>query len=158
MWFFNSKQRHSKSDVIKTLFFWLNIFFSLADNDTDISKTHLNKIDQIIKLDFYLRLQNTENFALSAWSDTLNPSCSCSLETENTEYYFLRRQNNSSLRTILMNDLNYINTAIASLNPNYLLRVNLYWDESFDQETNCKIITASIKFIKDAQRLEKSLI
>ena len=67
-------------------------------------------------------------------------------------------QNNSSLRTILMNDLNYINTAIASLNPNYLLRVNLYWDESFDQETNCKIITASIKFIKDAQRLEKSLI
>ena len=82
--------------------------------------------EQIIKLDFYLRLQNTENFALSAWSDTLNPSCSCSLETENTEYYFLRRQNNSSLRTILMNDLNYINTAIASLNPNYLLRVNLY--------------------------------
>ena len=41
------------------------IFF-LADNDTDISKTHLNKTEQIIKLDFYLRLQNTENFALSA--------------------------------------------------------------------------------------------
>ena len=40
--------------------------FSLADNDTDISKTHLNKTEQIIKLDFYLRLQNTENFALSA--------------------------------------------------------------------------------------------
>ena len=40
--------------------------FSLADNDTDISKTHLNKTEQIIKHDFYLRLQNTENFALSA--------------------------------------------------------------------------------------------
>ena len=46
------------------------MFFSLADNDTDISKTHLNKIDQIIKVDFYLRLQNTENFALKASRNT----------------------------------------------------------------------------------------
>ena len=46
--------------------FWLNIFFSLGDNDSDISKTHLNKAQEIIKLDFYLRLQNRENFALSA--------------------------------------------------------------------------------------------
>ena len=46
----------------------LNIFFSLADNDTDRSKTHLNKAEQIIQLDFYLRLQNTESFALSASS------------------------------------------------------------------------------------------
>ena len=37
----------------------------MADNDTDISKTHLNKADQIIKVDFYLRLQNTKNFVLS---------------------------------------------------------------------------------------------
>ena len=46
--------------------FMAQFFFSLADNDTDISKTHLNKAEQIIKVDFYLRLQNTENFALSA--------------------------------------------------------------------------------------------
>ena len=46
--------------------FMAQVFFSLADNDTDISKTHLNKAEQIIKVDFYLRLQNTENFALSA--------------------------------------------------------------------------------------------
>ena len=38
----------------------------MADNDTDISKAHLNKEEQIIKVDFYLQLQNTENFALSA--------------------------------------------------------------------------------------------
>ena len=46
--------------------FWLIIFFFLADNDTDISKAHLNKAQQIIKVDFYLHLQNTENYALSA--------------------------------------------------------------------------------------------
>ena len=56
-----------------------------------------------------------------------------------------------------MNNLNDINTAIASLNSNDLRRVILYSDESFNKETNCKILTASIKFIKDTKRFEKSL-
>ena len=47
------------------LCFLAQFIFSLADNDTDISKTLLNKGEQIIKLDFYLFVQNTENFALS---------------------------------------------------------------------------------------------
>ena len=92
------------------------------------------------------------------FADTLNPLCSCSVETEDTEHYFLRCQNNLSFRTTLMNDLNNINTAIASLNPNDLLRVILYGGKSFTKETNYKILTASIKFMKDTQRIEKSLI
>ena len=56
-----------------------------------------------------------------------------------------------------MNDLNNINTAIASLNPNNLLRVIIYGDKIFNRETNRKMLTASIKFIKDAH-FEKSLI
>ena len=79
------------------------------------------------------------------FADTLNPLCSCSLETEDTEYYFLRCQNNLSLCTTLMSDLNYINTAIASLKSNDLLRVILDGDESFKKERNCKILTASTK-------------
>ena len=90
-------------------------------------------------------------------ADTLNPLCSCTLETEDTEHYFLRCQNNISFRTTLMDDLNNINTAIASLNSNDFLRVILYGDNSFNKETNCKILTASIKFLKDTQRIEKSL-
>ena len=91
------------------------------------------------------------------FADTLKPLCPCSLETEDTEHYFLCCQNNLSFCTTLMNDLNNINTAIASLNSNDLLRVILYGDESFNKETNCKILTASIKFIKDTKRFEKSL-
>ena len=91
------------------------------------------------------------------FADTLNPLCSCCLETEDTEHYFLRCHNNLSFRATLMNDLNNIITAIASLNSNDLLRVILYGDESFNKETNCKILTASIKFIKDTKRFEKSL-
>ena len=78
------------------------------------------------------------------FADTLNLLCSCSLEPEDTEHHFLHCQNNLSLRTTLMNDLNNINTAIASLNPNDLLRVIVYGDKSFNQGTNCKILTASI--------------
>ena len=55
-----------------------------------------------------------------------------------------------------MNDLNNIDTAIASLNSNDLLRVILYGDESINKETDCKILTASIKFIKNTKRFEKS--
>ena len=79
------------------------------------------------------------------------------LGTEDTEHYFLRWQNNLSFRTTLTNDLNNINTAIASLNSNDLRRVILYGDESFNKETNCRILTASIKFIKDTKRFEKFL-
>ena len=88
---------------------------------------------------------------------TLNLLCSCSLETEDTEYYFLRCQSNLALRTALTNDLNNINIAIVSVNPNYLLRVILYGDKSFNKETNWKILTASVKVIKDIQLFEKSL-
>ena len=54
-----------------------------------------------------------------------------------------------------MSYLNNITTAIASLNPNDLVRVILYGDKRFNKETNYKILTESIKFIKDTQRFEK---
>ena len=56
-----------------------------------------------------------------------------------------------------MNDLNNIYIAIAYSNLSDLLRVILYWDKSFNKETNSNVLTASIKFIKDTQRVEKSL-
>ena len=56
-----------------------------------------------------------------------------------------------------MNDLNNIYTAIAYSNLSDLLRVILYWDKSFNKETNSDALTATIKFIKDTQRFEKSL-
>ena len=64
--------------------------YSLADNDTDISKTHLNKIDQIIKVDFYLHLQNTGNFALKASSVVLvliNNKCNWKAGEQQPTYF-----------------------------------------------------------------------
>ena len=55
-----------QSHVMKPLFFdsvfFFFFFFFLADNDTDISKAHLNKAEQIIKLDFF-SLQNQKILA-----------------------------------------------------------------------------------------------
>ena len=65
------------------------------------------------------------------FTDTLNPLCSCSLETEDRKHCVLRCQNHLSFRTTLMNDLNNIKTAIASLNSNDLLSVILYGEESY---------------------------
>ena len=38
------------------------------------------------------------------FADTVNPLCSCTLETENTEHFFLCCQNNLSTRTNLLNE------------------------------------------------------
>ena len=42
------------------------------------------------------------------FADSLNPLCSCSLETEST-HFFLRCQNYTTLRRVLMTDLKNIN-------------------------------------------------
>ena len=89
--------------------------------------------------------------------DAMNPLCSCTLETENTEHFFLRCQNNLSARTTLMNELNNINNAINSLNSPDLIREILSGDKNFDNVANFKIITATIKFIKTTKRFEEAL-
>ena len=86
--------------------------------------------------------------------DTLNSLCPCSCETEDTERYFLRCQNNLSFCTTLTNDLSNINTTIVSLNSNDLLGVILYRDKSINKKTKSQILTATIKFIKDTQSFD----
>ena len=91
------------------------------------------------------------------FADTVNSLCSCTFETENTEHFFLRCQNNLSARTIFMNELNNISNAINSLNLTDLIRLILSGDKNVDNVTNFKIITATMKFIKTTKRFEEYL-
>ena len=91
------------------------------------------------------------------FADTVNSLCSCTLETENAEHFFLLCKNNLSARLTLMNELSSINNAINSLNSTDFIRVILYGDKNFDNVTNFKIITATTKFIKTAKRFEEVL-
>ena len=76
------------------------------------------------------------------FADSLNPLCSCSLETESTLHFFLRCQNYTILRRALMNDLKNINDAIMSLSESDLHHIMLYGSKNFDSNheykyTNC---------------------
>ena len=62
------------------------------------------------------------------FADTVNPLCSCALETESTDHFFLRCQN-YAFRTAFINELSSINSGIISLRPSVLLEVILYGDK-----------------------------
>ena len=87
------------------------------------------------------------------FEDVVNLSRSCTLETANTEHFFLCFQNNLSARKTLMNELNNISSAINFLNSTDFISVILYRDKNFVNVTNFKIITATIKFIKTTKAL-----
>ena len=91
------------------------------------------------------------------FADTVNPLCSCALETESTDHFFLRCQNYVSFRTALMNELSSINSGIISLRPSALLEVILYGDKMLSDNSNQQILTATINYIKNTQRFEQSL-
>ena len=56
-----------------------------------------------------------------------------------------------------MNELNNISNTINSFNSTDLIRELLYGDKNFDNVTNFRTITATIKFIKTMKRFEEAL-
>ena len=76
-------------------------------------------------------------------ADTLNPLCSCSLETESTAHFFVRCQYYNNIRITLMNELNDIDNSITSRQPNKLLRIILYGDCKFKDDANKGILIAA---------------
>ena len=72
------------------------------------------------------------------FADTVNPLCSCYPEIESKEYYILRCHNHAAFRTILMNELNSINSKFNTLELDELIRTILYADKNFDNDSNFK--------------------
>ena len=89
------------------------------------------------------------------FADTVNPLCSCALEAESTDHFFLRCQNYVSFRTALMNELSSINSEVISIDP--VLLVILYGDKMVSGNSNQQVLTATINYIKNTQRFEQSL-
>ena len=91
------------------------------------------------------------------FADTVNTLCSCALETESKDHFFLRCQSYVSFCTALMNELSSINSGIISLRPSALLEVILYGDKMLSDNSNQQILTATINYIKKTQWFEQSL-
>ena len=91
------------------------------------------------------------------FTDTVNPLCSCSVEIESTEHYFLRCHDYFIFRKTFINELNSINSKSKALEPAQFVRTILYGNKSFDNDCNFKILRATINFIKKTQRFEQAL-
>ena len=91
------------------------------------------------------------------FADTVNPLCSCVLETESAHHFFLRCQNYVSFRTALMNELSSINCEIVSLRPSTLPEAILYGDNMLNDNSYHRMLTATINYIKNTQRFEQGL-
>ena len=88
----------------------------------------------------------------------MNLLCSCSLEVESTEHYFLRCHNFVTFSATFMNELNSIDSKFSTKEPDELVRTILYRVKKFDNVSNFKILTATINFIKNINDLSKLFI
>ena len=92
------------------------------------------------------------------FADTLNPLCSCFLETKSTAHFILRCRYYSNIRITLMNELNDIDNSITSRQTNEFLRIILYGVCKFKDDVNKRILIATIQFIRNSNRFNQSLI
>ena len=103
------------------------------------------------------------------FSDTVNVLCSCTIETENKEHFFLTllkqliysenpyEWTKQHLQYNKLFEFNWLHQS-NFLNSVDLIRVVFYWDKNLEKNTNFKIIPATIKFIKTTKRFEEALL
>ena len=60
-------------------------------------------------------------------------------------------------RHVLFDDLNSINSEILKMSENEIVQVLLFGKKSFSKDMNFRIITSSIRFIKDSKRFDEKL-
>ena len=66
-------------------------------------------------------------------------------------------QHFSNQQNVLSDDLFSINSEILKMSENEIVQVLLFGNKSFSKGMNFKIITLSIRFIKDSKRFDESL-
>lgn len=92
-----------------------------------------------------------------SFRDTVTSLWACTLETENTEHFFICCQHKLSAYKSLINEINSISNVINSLNSIDFIKIILHEYKNFDNVTNFTIIAATIKFVKSTKRFEKTL-
>ena len=85
----------------------------------------------------------------------LDPKCSCGIEDENAEYYFLHSPLFHVPRVVLLNKISEIlDCPSSALDDHSLCHLFLYGKPSLDDISNKRIICATIKFIKSSKRFK----
>ena len=85
----------------------------------------------------------------------LDPKCSCGIEDENAEHYFLHCPHFLAPRVVLLNTISEIlDCPSSALDDHSLCHLLLYGKPSLDDISNKRIICATIKFIKSSKRFK----
>ena len=77
--------------------------------------------------------------------DTLNPLCSCSIETKSTSHYFLCCLFFDALLVTLMNNLRNIENDLPTLKDENLTNILLYSNQIYDDKINEIILMHAIR-------------
>ena len=91
------------------------------------------------------------------FQNCVNPLCSCSLNTENTEHYLLHCHHFIHHRIDLMNSVNSVLYKFESLSDTDKKEILLYGDPQLDNKKNKFILEATLNYIKVSERFSGSL-
>ena len=69
----------------------------------------------------------------------------------------MRCQNFSNQGNVLFDNLNSINAEILKMSENEIVQVLLFSNKRFSKDMNFRIVTSSIRFVKDNKRFNESL-
>ena len=93
------------------------------------------------------------------FQDCLNPLCSCSLEVETTNHYFLHCHYYNDIRKTLLDTVKEItNICLSDFSDETLVNLLLYGNSIYSLEENKEVIKASINFILLSQRFAGALM
>ena len=93
------------------------------------------------------------------FQDCLNPLCSCSLEVETTNHYFLHCHYYNDIRKTLLDTVKEItNICLSDFSDETLVNLLLYGNSIYSLEENKEVVKASINFILSSQRFADVLM
>ena len=90
--------------------------------------------------------------------DCLYPLCSCSLDVEDNEHFFLRCHHYLANREILFSKVRKICTNFDKMSANFKIEVLLYGDSKLQYNENQSILRATIDYIVTSSRFSGSLM
>jgi len=90
--------------------------------------------------------------------NAVNSLCSCSLEVEDLEHFFLRCHYHASLRDVMIDTVRSCLLDFDDFPSSKRVHVLLYGLENVDQNINTNILKATISFIKNSQRFSENFM
>ena len=127
------------------------------------SQTYVYNVNDYVGLKLLTRLRLNlshlyEHKFRHNFQDTVNPLCSCSLESESTTHFLLHCPFYNNQRIALFESIRDIDESISNLSEDNLANTLLYGNnELYSSETNTRILNCTICYLKSSERFEAKL-